>query len=406
MRVTSRRAGRLSTPALVALLLVTVLLAAACSSPSGPGSSDGTSSDFAARPGASAGDLVGDPMPTDAYIALRRIVDRTVRFRYLSTDPAGGELVPVSAAVFVPRGRAPAGGWEILAVGHPTTGTAGNCAPSLYGNLLGTVELIASLLEQGFVVVQTDYQGLGTPGPHRYLDPAPAANNIIDSVRATRAVVDGTSDRWWGFGVSQGGHAIFHANEIADTYGRGLRLQGTVTMSPALDVAPLADAMAAGTLTPEQIAFLPLVLTGLKAKHPELVIDDYVHGPLREAFEVFLECNDAAIVQKQAVVEETRPEDYRPVDDAATDRLRGWLRDVSLPTGRASAPMLVAYSDSDDVIPAPWTAAAIDRGCRLGDVITAIRVRNQPHGILDIGSAATDWVKAVRSGRRPPNTCA
>jgi hypothetical protein len=68
--------------------------------------------------------------------------------------------------------------------------------------------------------------------------------------------------------------------------------------------------------------------------------------------------------------------------------------------------MLVAYSDADDVIPAPWTAGAIDRGCRLGDAITAIEVRGQPHGILDIGSAATDWVRAVRSGQRPPNTCA
>lgn len=405
MRAMSRRAGRPPAPVVMALLVVTVLLAAACSSSAGP-ASDGGSPDLDAPAGTSAGDLVGSPMPTDAYIALRRIVDRAVRFRYLSTDPVSGELVPVSAAAFVPRGRAPAGGWEILAVGHPTTGTAGTCAPSLYGNLLGTVGLIASLLEQGFVVVQTDYRGLGTPGPHRYLDPAPAANDIIDAVRATRTVVDGTSDQWWGFGVSQGGHAIFHANEIADTYGRGLTLRGTVSMSPALDVAPLADAMTAGTLTPEQIAFLPLVLTGLKTIHPDLVIDDYVHGPLQQGFGIFLECNDAALVQKQAVVEETRPEDYRPVDDAATDRLRMWLREVSLPRERASAPMLVAYSDSDDVIPAPWTAAAIDRACRLGDVITAIRVRDQPHGILDIGSSATDWVRAVRSGQRPPNTCA
>ncbi|MFE0750441.1 lipase family protein [Gordonia sp. NPDC058843] len=405
MKATSRHIGRRPAPVLVALLVVTALLAAACSSSASPQSAERTSLDLTAPAGASAGDLVGSPMETDAYIALRRIADRTVRFRYLSTDPVDGRLIPVSAAAFVPPGRAPAGGRQILAVGHPTTGTAGNCAPSLYGNLLGTVGLIASLLEQGFVVVQTDYQGLGTPGPHRYLDPAPAANNIIDSVRATRTVVDGTSDQWWGFGVSQGGHAMFHANEIAATYGRGLRLRGTVSMSPALDVAPLADAMAAGTLSPDQVAFLPLVLTGLKTIHPELVLDDYVRGPLRAAFGVFLECNDAAIVQKQAVVERTRPEDYRPVDDAATDRLRTWLREVSLPQGRASAPMLVAYSDSDDVIPAPWTTAAIDRGCRLGDVITAIRVRDQPHGILDIGSAATDWVMAVQSGRRAPNNC-
>ncbi|WP_238422458.1 lipase family protein [Gordonia sp. 'Campus'] len=390
---------------LVTVLVVAALLVGACSSSPGASTSD-AAPDTTVPAGASAGDLVGSPIPTESYISLRRIVDRTLRFRYLSTDPDSGGLTPVSAAVFVPRGRPPAGGWQVLAVGHPTTGTAGNCAPSLHAGLLGTVSLVASMLELGFVVVQTDYQGLGTPGRHRYLDPAPAARAIIDSVRATRTIIDDTSDQWWGFGVSQGGHAVFHANEIAGTYGRGLTLRGTVSMSPALDVAPLADAMAAGTLTEEQIAFLPLVLTGLQTIHPELVIDDYVRGPLREAFGIFLECEDVALVQKQAVVEATRPEDYRPVDAAATDRLRGWLREVSLPQGRAAAPMLIAYSDGDEVIPAPWTAKAIDQACRQGDVITSLRVRNQPHGILDIGSAATDWVAAVRSGQRTPNTCA
>ena len=107
MRTVSRRVRRPPATVLVAVLLVTALLTAACSASAGPASDDASQS-FSAPPGASAGDLVGSPIPTDAYISLRRIVDRTVRFRYLSTDPVSGELVPVSAAVFVPRGRAPA----------------------------------------------------------------------------------------------------------------------------------------------------------------------------------------------------------------------------------------------------------------------------------------------------------
>ncbi|MBD0860929.1 hypothetical protein IA539_06850 [Gordonia sp. zg691] len=381
---------------LLAVALLTVFCATACSAGSAP------------RPASasSPGDLVGAPIATDAYGSLERIADRSVRFRYQSTDPGTDRLVPVSAAAFVPRGPAPAGGWPVLALGHPTTGVAGDCAPSLYGNLLGTIDLVATLLEQGFVVVQSDYQGLGTPGAHRYLDPLPAAYNIIDSVRAVRAVIDDTADQWWGFGVSQGGHAVFRANEIATTYGSGLRLRGTVSMSPVLDIRPLADAMANGTLSSAQISFLPIVLTGLKTVHPELDIDDYVRGPLRETFGVFLECNDAAMVQKQDIVDVTEPEDYRPVDDAAAERLRGWLGEASLPQGRASAPMLIAYSTQDTVIPPKWTATAIRQACRMGDDITAVTVSRQPHGILDIGSAAADWVEAVDSGRPTPSTCA
>ncbi len=103
MRTVSRRVRRPPATVLVAVLLVTALLTAACSASAGPASDDASQS-FSAPPGASAGDLVGSPIPTDAYISLRRIVDRTVRFRYLSTDPVSGALVPVSAAVFVPRG--------------------------------------------------------------------------------------------------------------------------------------------------------------------------------------------------------------------------------------------------------------------------------------------------------------
>jgi alpha-beta hydrolase superfamily lysophospholipase len=393
------RTERPRHPAVTSTLLfltgLIVVTSAACSSP------DPADSSRVPAPG----DVVGTATETSEYPALGKLAERSLRFRYLSEDPATDDVVPVSAAAFVPRGTAPAGGWPVIAVGHPTTGISTECAPSFYRNLLGTVDLVANLLELGFVVVQTDYRGLGTPGSHAYLEPTAAARNIIDSVRAVRSLVPDATDEWWGFGVSQGGHAVFRANEIAGTYGNGLELKGTISMSPALDIRPIADAMAAGTLTPNQIAFLPLILTGLGTVHPELDIDDYLRGPIRDTLRTFLECSDTAIVQKQDVVKRTTPADYRPIDDAATDRLRGWLGEASLPQGRASAPMMVVYSSADTVILPSWTERAVEQACGEGDLITTVVVDGQSHGILDVGSSTADWVEAVSEGRSVRDSC-
>ncbi|QMU20914.1 lipase family protein [Gordonia rubripertincta] len=381
--------------AVLCLIALVVVTSAACSSMDPAGSS---------RPPAP-GDVIGTAAKTDEYRALHKIAGQAWRFRYLSRGPATDNLVPVSAAAFVPRGTVPDGGWPIIAIGHPTTGISAECAPSFHGNLLGTVDLVAALLEQGFVVVQSDYQGLGTPGDHAYLEPTVAARNVIDSVRAVRTVVPETGDAWWGFGVSQGGHAVFRANEIAASYGDGLDLKGTISMSPALDLRPIADAMATGTLTPDQISFLPLILTGLKTVHPELDIDDYLRGPIRETLGTFLQCSDAAIVPKQNIVDRTTPADYRPVDDAATDRLRGWLGEASLPQGRTSGPAMIVYSSADAVILPAWTKRAIEQACGEGDLITTVVVDGQSHGILDVGSSSADWVEAVSEGRPVRDSC-
>ena len=34
-------------------------------------------------------------------------------------------------------------------------------------------------LAQGFAIVATDYQGLGTPGPHPYMQARPAAYSVL-----------------------------------------------------------------------------------------------------------------------------------------------------------------------------------------------------------------------------------
>ncbi len=117
-----------------------------------------------------------------------------VKILYGSTSGIDGRETQVSGTVFTPPGTPPEGGWPIVSIGHGTTGISDDCAPSASPTLFGTIGLVAPFLDSGYVVAVSDFEGLGTPDPHPYLQPDTAAFNVIDAVRAARNVVPDTLD--------------------------------------------------------------------------------------------------------------------------------------------------------------------------------------------------------------------
>jgi hypothetical protein len=351
------------------------------------------------------GRLVDAPVDFSGYPVLQTLVQKSVRVRYRSTSGVDGSGTTVSGVVLVPKGEPPPGGWPVAAIGHPTAGVATSCAPSAYPGLMGSLPAVIPFLTYGYVVAMSDYQGLGTPGPHPYLDPKTAGYNVIDSVRAARDVVPDTSGAWVSYGVSQGGQAVWAANEMAPEYGADLRLLGSISVAPATDLRPLVDSMVAGTLTTAQKVVLPLVLEGVRTLHPELNLDDYLHGVMRSRLDVFLACAGDGEGLKATVAESAPAGDTAPVDATAADRLRNWLGDMALPRQPASAPMLVAYGDADETVLPAWTEASITAACGMGDVVDAQVAQGQGHGMLDLGGLPAAWVTDRLAGLPAPNTC-
>ncbi|MBS1089918.1 lipase family protein [Gluconobacter wancherniae] len=116
---------------------------------------------------------------------------RAMRILYSSTDGlVAGHRVAVSGYVLFPKGPMPKGGWRLISWAHGTTGFADACAPSRMGPAPRDRAYLGAWLEKGFAIVATDYQGLGTPGPHPYLLYQPEAYSVLD---ATRAVIADTS---------------------------------------------------------------------------------------------------------------------------------------------------------------------------------------------------------------------
>jgi hypothetical protein len=394
-----------------ACALLVAVIAAGCAT--------STPADVAA-PSTSAqpGSLIGTPMRDNGFPALDDVTRDITAIRY-STTARDGSPRTANGVVFVPRGNPPRGGFRIAAVAHPNTGASSDCAPTSYSGLLGSLGSVAYFLAAGYVVVFTEdpVTADGPPAPpgstattsrpHPFLEPFSSAHTMIDGVRAARRTVASTSDDWVAFGVSQGGQASWAANQLASSYGDGLRLLGSLSISPSADLRGLVDKMQAGTLSIAQRVALPVVLEGVSAAFPGFRTSDYLRGSMASARSVFLSCTGDQESAKVSIATAAPASDFEPVSDAAADLLRDHLGQfaVPLPSTRATAPMFVAYGTDDTLIDPRWTVDAVRRACRDGDTVDLRVVQGQPHGTLDLGPIPQDWVDDRVAGRRPPNSC-
>ena len=181
---------------------------------------------------------VPHPLPTGkpgTLIKSERIavpgVDGTVyRVMYLSKSVRGAS-VAVTGLVIVPDRPAPARGYPVVSWGHGTNGMAQQCAPSLQP--AQDVPLADDLLNQGWEVVASDYQGEGTPGPMPYLVGVDAARNTIDIVQAARHLrVAHAGANYVVWGHSEGGQTAMFALEIGTSYAPDLHMVGVVAGAP------------------------------------------------------------------------------------------------------------------------------------------------------------------------------
>jgi len=138
---------------------------------------------------------------------------RAVRILYRSKD-AQGRAVATSGVVLIPPGKAPAGGWPVIAWAHGTSGVARSCAPSLMKDVYYGEEGLFPMVRAGYAIVATDYHGQGTAGVHQYVNKFAQAYDVIYSIPAARAAVPELGRRWVADGHSQGGMAAWSVAEL------------------------------------------------------------------------------------------------------------------------------------------------------------------------------------------------
>ena len=140
-----------------------------------------------------------------------------------------------TAAVFLPYGKTPEGGWPVVVWAHGTVGVAHDCAPSLNVRTDRDKQYLNTWLSLGYAVVAPDYAGLGSAGLHHYLNARGEAWSILDGVRAAMKTYPLRNELIL-VGQSQGAHAAFATAGYQPQYAPELNIRATVlTGTPYFD---------------------------------------------------------------------------------------------------------------------------------------------------------------------------
>ncbi|ODT87143.1 lipase family protein [Phenylobacterium sp. SCN 70-31] len=216
-----------------------------------------------------------EPLPPELVLSE---AGQGVRILYTSTDGIGGaERVVVSGAYFTPKGKPPKGGWPLVAWAHGTVGLADVCAPSWAGRSARDTDYLNRWLSEGFAVVASDYQGIGTAGPHGYMMTRPVAYSVLDSIRAVVASQRGLSRKVILVGQSQGASAAFTAAGFAATYAPELDIRGVVSTGTPYVSAKKIDATKTysdGSRVDPTIAYAFYLTLTLQQLRPDIAASD------------------------------------------------------------------------------------------------------------------------------------
>ncbi|WP_309112758.1 alpha/beta fold hydrolase [Saccharothrix sp.] len=332
---------------------------------------------------------------------------RAWRILYTTTRDEG---VPATASglVLAPE-NAPPGPRPVIAWAHGTTGATPGCAPSLAADPFGpgAIPAAAEVLARGWVVVATDYPGLGTAGPHPYLIGQGEARSVLDAVRAARHLggVD-LAERTVVWGHSQGGHAALWTGILAPTYAPQTNVLGVAALAPASDLSGLVDNL--GGLR-QATVLAAYVIESYSEIYPDVDYSAMVRPTARlQAREMAGRCLTEPSI---TVTVMTSLLFDRPIwnGDPTSGAFGARLRE-NTPTGPIPAPLLVAQGGSDPLILPSVQDGYVRRRCATGGVVDHRTYPGRDH----LGVVAPDspllpellaWTQDRLDNRPAPTTC-
>ncbi len=330
---------------------------------------------------------------------------KAFRILYRSTG-FNNEPIAVSGTIIFPAGPAPREGRNIIAWAHYTTGVAERCAPTLLPDLSGTIAGLDDMLARGYVVVATDYEGLGVPGIHPYLVGTSEARSVLDSVRAVRELgAAHATDRFAVWGHSQGGHAALFTGELASQYAPELKLVGVAAAAPATYLVDLFKADQ-GSLGGNSLTAMAILSWSQVYRLP---LDTVLAAGADKPFELVARSCIQSIAELLKLSQLAKPlqRDFLKADPTT---LPAW-RDVmerntpgKTPTG---VPVFIAQGTADVTVKPAITLRYAKHLCAAGTPVAMKLWKGVSHSFIGEKSAhkAVVWMADRFAGRAAPSDC-
>ena len=354
------------------------------------------------------------------------------KIAYVSSDVLDHKTL-VTAIVASPAGNPPKDGRPIMAWAHGTTGTAETCGPSEVLNPVQPLNqyflpsgnswtdfglpAMKAFIKAGYVIVATDYQGLGGGGKHQYAVAATQAHDVINSIRAVTLLkeVDAGS-RAIIYGWSQGGGATIAAASMSDylnTKGSAqdhINVIGFVALAP-YDIAiifpnkKLNNTEAAHYLKKLSLEFSGNVFDfthyvqnvwGMVAAFSQLKLSDIFtkHGATIANEILERKCMHAAADTFNFAYSANYSSLLRPNIRHAAAWIGAYKKGSVMPV-KPMAPVIIYYGKDDTTVPPIMGKLYFDQMCQLGGNITRIQLPGNQTHFSTPGSSEPFYVKWV-----------
>jgi acetyl esterase/lipase len=329
------------------------------------------------------------------------------RILYRSTGLTG-EPIAVSGAIFIPPGASPRDGRNVIAWGHPTSGVVEPCAPSFMPDVAGLIWGLPQMLAEGYVVVATDYPGLGVPGMiHPYLIGVSEARAVLDSVRAAHNLPDaGASNRFAVWGHSQGGHASLYTGELAASYAPDLKLVGVAAAAPATYLIELFDADKSSPTGKELTAMALYSWSKLYGDPATGLVESDTMG----AFEQMAHDCIESVAEFAAIENAEKPLNrvkFLKADPTEIEPWRGIMLKNTPGQAPAGAPVFIAQGTADTTVRPEITKQFGETLCKQGTRVAFIEMPGVNHTFAAKNSVgqALRWMGERFRGAPAPSDC-
>ena len=325
-----------------------------------------------------------------------------VRILYHSLD-ATGKAVATSGVVLIPAGKPPAGGWPVIAWAHGTSGVARQCAPSLEKDMLYGEEGLMPMVRAGFAVIATDYHGLGTPGPHQYVNKIAQGRDVIYSVPAARKAVPGLASQWVVIGHSQGGLAAWSVAEMEATL-RDPNYLGAVSVAGAADLRQVLAQM--GTSGSSAAFYLTYMAYAINALEPNFHPSEMLAGDALQKYQA-VTTEGCWYYAYATFLDAPAGDVLKPRWDQATV-VQQFFRNNELGTAPVGGPLFVIGGEADETVPFPLLRATAQKACRNGIALTFRSYPGLDHDPTMEKSTPDQlaWVRDRMAGKPAINSCA
>ncbi len=336
------------------------------------------------------------------------------RILYLSRDNVGAPIA-ISGYYAEPT-KPPDEGtrFPLIALAHGTTGVGRQCGMSQgpftaktpgneYWLFLGK-----ALVDAGYAIVATDYEGMGAPGNTPYLL-RKQAFDVLDSMRAAINLRPGIVDTasLGIIGHSEGGYVALTTADQAAEYAPELRIRGSVVIAPGI-VPPLPAAVAAlaGQTSSEKASPRSGYITTLSQSwlrnYPELTTPEQWYTPAgMTAVAQAAELCQGAMIQVLTDTFGTYFQKDLPLNVVKIAALNPPLKNTT------TIPLLIQQGQKDTGVVPPATRGLALEACGLGDIVTLEEYPEDVHRSVQFTGQASflDWFADRFAAEPAPNDC-